>query len=238
MNVANINNLNLVRVAMEGLMERPENMPGLGVFYGPSGFGKTTTTAAIAIETRAYYVQMRSAWSKKVFLEKICIEMSLEPGRTVSASLDAICEQMAVSQRPLIIDEADYAIAKSGMVELIRDIYEGSQAPVMLVGEEMLPKKLKKFERFHGRVLRWIPAQPVNLQDAQLLAAVYAPDLQLGDDVLTELVGLSHGSVRRVSVNLVNLAEDANIRGLDVMGLAELDHSKLYQGEAPSRSWK
>ena len=65
MNVANINNLNLVRVAMEGLMERPESMPGLGVFYGPSGFGKTTTTAAIAIETRAYYVQMRSAWSKK-----------------------------------------------------------------------------------------------------------------------------------------------------------------------------
>ena len=41
MSVANINNLNLVRVAMEGLMERPEGMPGLGVFYGPSGFGKT-----------------------------------------------------------------------------------------------------------------------------------------------------------------------------------------------------
>ena len=238
MSVANINNLNLVRVPMEGLMERPEGMPGLGVFYGPSGFGKTFATAAIAVESRAYYVQMRSAWSKKVLLEKICIEMGLEPGRTISATLDVICEQMAVSQRPLIIDEADYAVTKAGMVELLRDIYEGSQAPLFLVGEEMLPKKLKKFERFHGRVLRWIPAQPVSLHDAQLLSAVYAPDLSLPDEVLNELVKLSHGSVRRVSVNLTNLAEDANIRGLDVMTLQDLDRSKLYQGEAPNRSWK
>jgi hypothetical protein len=35
------------------------------VYYGPSGFGKTTTIVAVANETRAYYVQMRSAWGKK-----------------------------------------------------------------------------------------------------------------------------------------------------------------------------
>ncbi|WP_159069647.1 phage terminase large subunit [Neisseria elongata] len=169
----------------------------------------------MANETRAYYVQLRSAWSKKTLLEKICFEMGLPPARTAAGCLDLICEQLAASQRPLILDEADYLVTHSGMVELVRDIYEGSQAPLMLVGEEMLPTKLKKFERFHGRVLAWVPAQPVDLADAEELAKVYAPDLTFERDALSYLVDLAHGSVRRVTVNLVNLLELANQQGLD-----------------------
>ena len=175
MKIANINNLSLVSVAMERLVNRQDGLPGLGVLYGPSGFGKTTATVAVANETRAYYVQLRSAWSKKTLLEKICFEMGLPPARTAAGCLDVICEQLAASQRPLILDEADYLVTHKGLVELVRDIYEGSQAPLMLVGEEMLPTKLKKFERFHGRVLAWVPAQPVDLADAEELAKVYAP---------------------------------------------------------------
>ena len=46
-------------------MNRPDGLPGLGVLYGPSGYGKTTATVAVANSTQAYYVQLRSAWSKK-----------------------------------------------------------------------------------------------------------------------------------------------------------------------------
>ena len=59
MKIANINNLSLVSVAMERLVNRQDGLPGLGVLYGPSGFGKTTATVAVANETRAYYVQLR-----------------------------------------------------------------------------------------------------------------------------------------------------------------------------------
>ena len=65
MKIANINNLSLVTIAMERLINRPDGLPGLGVLYGPSGYGKTTATVAVANSTRAYYVQLRSAWSKK-----------------------------------------------------------------------------------------------------------------------------------------------------------------------------
>ena len=84
--------------------------------------------------------------------------LRIPAAKTTAANLDLICEQLAASQRPLILDEADYLVAKAGMVELVRDIYEGSQSPIMLVGEEMLPNKLKKYERFHGRVLNWLRA--------------------------------------------------------------------------------
>ena len=238
MKIANINNLSLVALAMERLVNRQDGLPGLGVLYGPSGFGKTTATVAVANTSRAYYVQMRSAWSKKTLLEKICFEMGLPPARTTAGCLDIICEQLAASQRPLIIDEADYLVSKAGMVELVRDIYEGSQAPVMLVGEELLPVKLKKYERFHGRVLAWIPAQPVSVEDAAELAAVYAPKVTVSGDLLKHLVEIAHGSVRRVTVNLVNLAAYAAERGLVELDMKDIAKAELYKGEAPKRGVK
>ena len=239
MKIANINNLSLVAVAMARLVNRQDGLPGLGVLYGPSGFGKTTATVAIANKTQAFYVQLRSAWSKKTLLEKICFEMGLSAPKTAAGCLDAICEQLAATQRPLILDEADYLVGKSGMVELVRDIYEGSQSPILLVGEEQMPNKLKRFERFHGRVLSWIPAQPVSLDDARLLAAAYAPHAQLGDDVLRHVVELAHGSVRRVTVNLVNLAEAAamnNLEAVDMGSLKSMGEFELYKGESPKRN--
>ncbi|RRD90084.1 AAA family ATPase [Conchiformibius steedae] len=238
MKFANINNLSLVAIAMEKLTNRTDGLPGLGVLYGPSGYGKTTATVAVANRTQAYYVQLHSAWSKKTLLEKACFEMGVPVGKNVAASLDNIVEQLAASQRPLILDEADYLVSKAGMVELVRDIYEGSQAPIMLVGEEQLPNKLKKYERFHGRVLSWIPAQPVSMADAELLAAVYAPDVQIDKELLAHIVELAHGSVRRVTVNLVNLAEAAAVNGYesaDMGSIAKMQGFEFYKGEVPKR---
>ena len=232
---AKIVNLGLVQVALSKLIERQDGLPGLGVFYGPSGFGKTTTTVVIANEVNAYYVQMRSAWTRKALLDKILVEMGMTPAPTMAAMLDQICGQLALSRRALIIDEFDYAADKAGMVELVRDIYEGSQVPVLLVGEERLPQKLKKFERFHGRVLAWVAAQPVSLEDARALAGIYADGLNIDDAVLKELVRLAHGSVRRVSVNLTNINDHANVAGLTHVGMDELAEVSLFTGEAPAR---
>ena len=241
MKFAEITNLTLVKVAMERLTNRLDGLPALGVLYGPSGYGKTTATIAVTNSTQSYYVQIRSAWSKKTLLEKICFEMGLPIAKNAAACLDAICEQMAASQRPLILDEADYLLNKNGMVELVRDIYEGSQAPIMLVGEEQLPNKLKKFERFHGRVLSWIPAQPVSQADAEILASVYAPNLRIEADLLKQIVDMANGSVRRVTVNLVNLVQAADLNGYDYANLASVSKMQgfeFYKGEVPKRGAK
>ena len=233
---AKIVNLGLVQVALNKLIERQDGLPGLGVFYGPSGYGKTTTTIVIANETNAYYVQMRSAWTRKALLDKILVEMGITPLSTVAQMLDQICAQLAASRRALIIDEFDYAADKGNMVELVRDIYEGSQVPILLVGEERLPQKLKRFERFHGRVLAWVAAQPVSFEDAQKLAEIYAHGVAISDDVLRELVGKAHGSVRRVCVNLTNVLEHANTMGLAQVDMTDLADVSLFTGEAPART--
>ena len=134
MKTANIQNIALVRTALEKLSGRVAGVPGLGVLYGPAGWGKTTAMVAVMNSTRAYYVQMRSAWSRKTLLEKILTEMGFKPAGTISRMLDEICDQLAKSQRPLMIDEFDFALRGDSMVELVRDIYEASQAVIVLCG--------------------------------------------------------------------------------------------------------
>lgn len=94
---------------------------------------------------------------------------------------------------------------------------------------------MKKLERFHGRVLAWVAAQPVAFDDARALADIYAHGLGIDDEVLKELVRLAHGSVRRVSVNLTNIFDFANVKGWAHVGMDELAEVSLFTGEAPTR---
>lgn len=233
--VANISNLHLVEVTAEKLLSRVDGLPGIGVMYGEPGRGKTVACSALANRTRGYYVQMRSAWSRKALLEKILFEMGIKPVGTISNLLDQICEQIAASRRPLIIDEFDFCLRSDGLVELVRDIYEGSQGTLLLIGEEMLPQKLKRWERFHSRVMAWIPALPVSLDDAVKLAPIYCPNVTIAEDLLAHIVTQAHGSVRRVCVNLTRIHEEAMMMAESEMTLATWGDRDLYTGEAPKR---
>ena len=164
------------------------------------------------------------------------IELSIKPAGTISDMLDQAATQLASSGRLLILDEFDYAAEKHYMVELVRDIYEASQAKILLIGEEGLPAKLKRYERFHSRVLSWIPAQPVSVSDADALARIYAPDVSLDTDLLEHVVSIAAGSVRRVSVNLSLIAETAALEGWERVTRADWGRRELYTGEAPRRA--
>ena len=233
--VANISNLDLVTVAAEKLQTRVNGLPGIGVIYGEPGRGKTIACSALANQTRGYYVQVMSAWNRKTLLEKILFEMGIKPLGTIPALLDQICEQMGASGRPLIIDEFDHCLQKAGMVELVRDIYEGSQGTLILVGEEQVPQKMKKWERLHSRVLAWIPALPASMDDARKLSPIYCPNVAIADDLLAKVVDLAHGSIRRVCVNLTRIHEEAMLQGEKEMTLANWGDQALYTGDAPKR---
>lgn len=233
--IADIANLGLCDVALERALSRTTSLPGMVCFYGPSGYGKSMSACWVANSRRAYYVQARSVWTKKDTLRAIISEMGVTtaPTATSAALVDAIASELAMTGRPLIIDEMDHIVNK-GSVELIRDIYEASQAPILLIGEEMLPTKLKRFERFHGRVLSWVPAQPVSVEDAKRLTPIYSK-VTIHDDLLAHVVKLANGSVRRVAVNLSLISDTALTEGMAAVDLTTWGKRELYTGEAPKR---
>lgn len=231
--IAPLQNVVLMWQALDGAMHRPEHLPGMVAVYGPSGVGKSMAAAWSANKARAYYVELRSTWTKKAMIEALCREMGMPPARTIYQGVDQIAEQLALSGRPLIVDEADYLVKKSN-VEMIRDIYESSHGTVLLIGEENLPQKLARWERFHNRILDWVPAQLCNLDDAQAMASAYER-VQVELDLLEEVLRQSHGITRRVAVNLHKIASVARTEGWDSVDRARWGKRGFYTGQAPVR---
>lgn len=221
---------------MEHLITRAPNLPGMGVFYGASGLGKSFAAAACTNKFNAVYVECRSYFTTKSLLLSICKEMRLRAGATVYDMVSQISEQLSLSGRPLILDEMDHIVDKR-LVEIVRDLYEASSAPILMIGEELFPAKLKRWERFHNRVLDWQPAAPSDLADAKKLARVYSSDVEIADDLLERIVQASRGVARRICVNIELVRQEAKSSGTPKGGFdaARWGTRDFYTGEAPAR---
>ncbi len=233
--VAMLANVGMCLSALERAMSRSEHLPGMVTFYGPSGYGKSTAAVYAANKHQCYHVQCMSAWTKKSFLENVLREMGVNPGRTVADMTLQAGEQLALSRKPLIIDEMQY-IADKKAVEIVQDVYEASGgAPMLLIGEEILPDRLRQWERFHGRMLDWLPAQPADLDDARCLRDLYCRQVVITDDLLNRVTEIARGSVRRICVNLDRIEQEALAEGADSIDLSAWGKRDLWTGEAPRR---
>lgn len=233
--IAQIRNILQCYTAVKRTMERNPLLPGISAFYGPSGFGKSTAANYVATKTNAFYVQVKSTYTKKAFLQALLREMSIPSPTTLSEMMELASSELAKSGRPLIIDEFDHLV-QGNKVEIVRDLYEASQGTFLIIGEEMLARKLEKWERFHGRVINWVPALPADLEDVRQLCSIYAPKLEIDDPVLEKLLVQVKGSTRRVSTNLEMLNEKAledGVKHISLSVLKELLIDGFVTGESP-----
>jgi len=235
--IAPLANIAVVERAISRALGRGMHQPGMVVMNGPSGYGKSMAAAWVTARNRAYYVQASDFWTKKAMLKDICRALGLQfkPGDTVDEMAKMVVAQLEQSGRPLILDEFDYVVDKN-LVEAVRSLYEGSKAAILIIGEEALPQKLKKWERFHGRILDWYPAQPASVDDARELAKLYCPHITVADCLLDRLVDKARGSVRRISTNLETIQEEAMSNAWETVTLELWGSRAIHTGEPPRRS--
>lgn len=234
---APLKNIGLTSQLLEQAINRPPHLPGIVVLYGPSGYGKSFAAAFAANAHDAYYIECKSVWTTKNLAQNILREMRIVPEGNVADMIALASEQLALSGRPLIIDEVDHIVQKKN-IEVIRDIYESSLAPILLIGEESLGIKLNKWERFHNRVLRWQQAQPSDLADAMLLARMYCPSVTIERDLLARIVEKTLGVTRRICVNIDSVRVVADSEGWDSVSMALWGKRDIYTGEPTIRERK
>lgn len=233
---APLTNVALFLSGVTRTLERPRHLPGFISFTGPAGYGKTTAAIYSINKCRAYYIDCRDSWNKKAFFLNLCQRMGLKARATIAEMNDQICEQLLVSGRPLVIDQVDNVVAR-GYIESLRDIHDGAgNAPIILIGEDDLNNKLKRWERVHSRVLDFILARPADYSDAEHLRSLYCRRAAIGNDLLAHIHRGAAGSCRRICVNLERYEKEAISRGLDTIDLNDVKDLPLFTGDAPVRS--
>jgi DNA transposition AAA+ family ATPase len=222
-----LRNVMTMLTLVQRVIDREPRLPGMAVFYGYSGFGKSTALAYSANSFGAAHVEMLSTWTKKEFCQAILEELEIPAPKQVTKMVTLIGEELGSTGRPLFIDEADRLVTRN-LLDLVRDFHDiaqantfrGAGANIILVGEEDLPTELSRTERFHGRIFDSVPAMEAALEDIDSLAPFYAKGVDIAPDLKEEVLVVSRHSIRRVCSNLAAVRECGQREGLTTVDKA------------------
>lgn len=234
--VAPLKNVAGALAVAQKIIDRPSGVDGLGCFFGPSGYGKSKASTYVQNKTNAIYLEVFDYWTRKKFCQALLAELGVDkPRGSIADMMDQTLRLLQDDpNRLLIIDEADKLVDK-GMIELVRDIYKGARIPVLLVGEERLPDKLKAYERCENRVSAYGMANPSDIDDARALAAIYHRNIRLNDDLLAEIVSKTKGVASRIVASLAEVAQFARANSMSEINLASYNGA-YFTGVAPRRT--
>ncbi|MBW4708658.1 AAA family ATPase [Roseobacter sp. YSTF-M11] len=216
--------------------DRPFGLTGMAAFSGPPGFGKSFGCIHCTVAYDAIHISVQELWTKKTLLTEILRELSVQPHRSLAEMMKQVNEGLALANRPLIIDEVDYAIDR-GMIKMIRDMHDGSGVPVILVGMEEMPMKLQKWQLVKSRIIEVAYAEPLDLRDTRLLAENYAEGIEIDDSMLEFIRAANKGNAREISNELAYVVEVCRTEGHKQMTREMWGNSPLFDAgfKAPRR---
>jgi DNA transposition AAA+ family ATPase len=233
---AALTNMDLCLQTMIAIQNVQDGGQRMALFAGPSGWGKTYGAAYTTAVTDAVYVAAKAVWTHKSLLEALARELGIQRvAKTTARILDQIIEHLARDRRPIIIDEMDYIVNRKS-VDVIRDIYDATLVPVLMIGMEALPSRLKEWEQFDNRLLTTVLAQPASQEDGRKLRDLYCRQVAVSDDLADYITHACAGVARRIVTNLI-AAQTFAIEQLDTMSIdrAAWGNRPLKTGELQIR---
>ena len=231
--IAIVSNVVATQMMVEALNQRAHGVPGIGLIYGDPGLGKTTATAWLVNRCDGIYIRATSGMTLAQLLRQIVKELSGPDIYTREAMLNYIIEHMAIHNRPLFIDEADYLLNDKNTLEIVRDIHDLTNCPVVLIGMESVRRKLQRHRQFYNRISEWLEFQPTQREDLQIIVnAVIEPTLTIQDDLLSQLLNDTDGEVRRIITGLSKIEAFALANSLTSIDLQQWGSKEFFLKKA------
>ncbi len=229
-----VKNVVALRSAFNALAGRDAGIPGMGLVYGSTGFGKTTAIAWLVNQVRGIYVRANATWTPSTMLGALMREIGAEPLRNRnSVMVDYIIGKLTLDNRPLFIDEADYLFSNLKMPETLRDIHDVSGAPVMMIGMEGIERRLVHHKQLARRVSQWVEFRPVDLADARTLTTTVC-EVKISDDMLERLHAEAKGNVGLMVVGLARIEALAKANDWEKIDLARWGTRQVFLSQ-PAR---
>ena len=223
-----VKNVSRLEEAGEALIRRGMGMPGMGVIWGETGAGKTTAVTWFANRCNAVYVRAMATWSPASMLNAILRELDQTPKNPSCARMtEQIVEALAVSNRPLFIDEADYVVNNKRMTETLRDLHDMASVPVVLVGMDGIQKRIVHAQQVAGRIAQWVKFLPCDMEDAGKLAKALC-EVSVASDLLGSLHDAAKGQIRLMVVGLSRIEQRARVKGLEVISLSDWKRGESF----------
>jgi AAA domain len=226
-------NVKQLVAAQTALTSRAPGQPGIGVVYGPAGFGKSAAVRWLATLKSGIFVVALHLMTARSMLATLVTEAGGQPVWCAMGMFNFLREELKSRPRPIFIDEGDAIVDKLVLTETLRQLHDLSGVPLLLVGMGSFRRKLSMRPQLERRILHEVEFSALTAADAQLMATELS-EVRLSDDLVRELhrrSGGSHGlfcneleraeafgkRARRSTLSLEDYITDAAARKLSVV---------------------
>jgi len=176
---------------------------GLVAATGLSDTGKTTAAQKFySTNKSSIYCLYQEGWGLVELLREITFRMCGVRPRFRQQCFEELQYELASNRHLLLIDEVDRAPMKC--LNMLRNLHDIFEIPIVLLGEESLKPKLARERRLSSRLRDIIEFKPVSQPDIMIFFR-QALDIQLPEKLTVKLLQHAKGSFR----NVVDLAVKA-----------------------------
>ena len=166
---------------VENLLNKPKNIPKMGLVYGEPGLGKTQTALWLACKYDAIYLRATNLMTGRWLLEEIAKEMDEIPRYLTSDNFNLIVQKLKQKPQLIIVDEIDYLMNNLKTIEILRDIHNETNCPIIFVGMGLAHKKLERYKHLFDRFSEIVKFETFGVNDlsqivSQLSEVTFTPD--------------------------------------------------------------
>mgnify|MGYP000614487206 CR=1 FL=1 len=189
---------------VENLINKPKNIPKIGLVYGEPGLGKSQTALWLACKYDGIYLRanlMTGRW----LLEEMVKELDEIPRFLTSDNFNIVVKKLKQSPQVIFIDEIDYLMNNYKTIETLRDIHDETGSPIIFIGMGLAHRKLERCKHLYDRFSEILKFETFGINDLgriinQLSEVRFTPDS-------TEYIFSKYNRFRQI-VQLINQMEN------------------------------
>jgi len=197
---------------VENLINKPNNIPKMGLVYGEPGLGKSQTAMWLAAKYDGIYVRCTNLMTGRWLLEELVKELEEIPRYLTSDNFNLCVQKLSKNPQVIIIDEIDYLMNDTKTIETLRDIHDKANCPIIFVGMGLAHKKLERYKHLYDRFSEVVKFEIFEIADVKQIVDELS-EIPVTADAI-ELLHRKHNRFRQI-VQAVNqfeiIARDNNL---------------------------
>ena len=150
---------------VENLINKPKNIPKMGLVYGEPGLGKSKTALWLACKYDGIYLRATNLMTGRWLLEELVKELDQIPRYLTSDNFNLVVKKLKQNQQIIFIDEIDYLMNNYKSIETLRDIHDETGCPIIFIGMGLAHRKLKHYKHLYDRFSEIVKFETFGLND-------------------------------------------------------------------------
>ncbi len=190
---------------VENLINKPKNIPKMGLVYGEPGLGKSQTALWLACKYDGIYLRATNLMTGRWLLEELVKELDQIPRYLTSDNFNLVVKKLKQNQQIIFIDEIDYLMNTYKSIEILRDIHDETGCPIIFIGMGLAHRKLERYKHLNDRFSEIVKFETFGVNDIgqiinQLSETLFTPEA-------VEYIHKKYNRFRQI-VQLINQMEN------------------------------